>query len=301
MRKRILTNKTKLQQLLLTYFNLSLMRQIALLCGLLGVALHGWAQNDTTRAPKTGDTVRVGGIVIINKNENGLDGGAILRDSTGKHHYYRYHMGKNIETHFLQVDFGFDNYTDNTVYSSAATQALSPGATAERFSLRNGKSINFNLWFFTMKLNLIKHIVNLKYGLGIETHNYRYDNNIHYYQNPLLIVPDTVGYSKNKLATDFLTVPVMLNFNFTPHRSEPIGLSVGMSAGYMYSSRQKYIPYGGDKTKIHSDFNLESWRFSYIAELNLGPIGLYGELATKSMYKYGLDMTPYAVGIRLTY
>jgi hypothetical protein len=276
------------------------MRQLAILGALLGLTLHGWAQQDTAKV-SVSDTVKVGGIIIVNKDDHSDRGGDITWDSTGKMHHYRYRSHGRLTTDWFLIDFGFDNYTDNTVYSSAATQALSPGATADRFTLRNGKSINFNLWFVMSKLNLYKGVINLKYGLGIETHNYRYTNNIVYRQDPLQIVPDTISYRKNKLATDFLTLPVMLNFTFNPGHKEPIGIILGMSAGYLCSSRQKLISSEHGKQKTHSSFNLEPWRLSYIAELNLGPIGVYGELATKSMYKYGLDMTPYAVGIRLDY
>lgn len=271
------------------------MRQLGILCALLGVTLCGRAQTDTTKS----DTVVVGGITIINRASDG--GSGVTWDSSGKSGHYQHHHSDKISTQWLLVDLGFDNYTDNTNYSSAATQALSPGATSERFGLRNGKSINFNLWFFMQKISLIKHVVNLKYGLGIETHNYRYTDNLIYHQNPLQIVPDTISYRKDKLATDYITIPVMLNFNFNSRHAEPIGFSVGMSAGYLYSGRQKVISAEHGKEKTHSSFNLEPWRFSYIAELNLGPVGVYGELATKSMYKYGLDMTPYSIGIRLNY
>ena len=259
---------------------------------MLGMALHGWAQQDTakttgdTTRPAVGDTVRVGGIVIINRDEHGDHGGAVVWDSTGKtHRYYRYHSHGKVSTDWFLVDLGFDNYMDNTVYTSAGTQALSPGATADRFALRNGKSINFNLWFFMTKVSLYKGIINLKYGLGIETYNFRYTNSIIYHQNPLQIVPDTISYRKNKLATDFLTMPVMFNFVFNPHHANPIGFSVGMSAGYLYSGRQKVISDKYGKQKTHSSFNLEPWRFAYIAEFCMGPIGIYGSLATKSMYK----------------
>jgi ribosomal silencing factor RsfS len=276
------------------------MRQLGMIIGaLVGLALHASAQ-DTTKI-STGDTVKVGGITIINRDDNSDHGGDIVWDSTGKARHYRFHSHGKVSTDWFLIDLGFDNYTDNTNYSSAATQALSPGATADRFALRNGKSINFNLWFFMTKVNLIHGVLNLKYGLGIETHNYRYTNNIIYHQNPLQIVPDTINYRKNKLATDFLTLPVMINFTFNPGHPNPIGLSVGMSAGYLYSGRQKVISDEHGKQKTHSSFNLEQWRLSYIAELNLGPIGIYGEMATKSMYKYGLDMTPYSIGLRLDY
>jgi hypothetical protein len=111
---------------------------------------------------------------------------------------------------------------------------------------------------------------------------------------------DTRNYSKNKLAADYFTVPMMLNFNFTPHRKDGFGLSIGASAGYLYSSRQKTISKESGKQKEHDDFDLRPWKISWIGELQLGPIKLYGSYATQSMFKRGLNQVPYTVGIRLS-
>ncbi len=73
-----------------------------------------------------------------------------------------------------------------------------------------------------------------------------------------------------------------------------------MSGGYLYSSRQK-IKQGDDKDKTHDDFNLRKWKLSYIGELNLGPVKLYGSYAMKSMWEKGLDQKPYSVGLRLSH
>ena len=102
---------------------------------------------------------------------------------------------------------------------------------------------------------------------------------------------------KNKLAADYITVPLMLNFNFTPGRGRGFGFSAGVSGGMLYSARQK-IKDGGKKTKVHDDFDLNKWKVSYIAELLLGPVKLYGSYATQSMWDKGLDQTPYTVGFR---
>ena len=150
--------------------------------------------------------------------------------------------------------------------------------------------------------NLIEHVVNLKYGIGLELNNYRYDEPVLYDKNTNTFNKDTRHYRKNKLATDYLTVPVMLNFNFTPKNdnSKSFGFSAGVSAGYLYSSRQKTITSEDGKEKIHDDFWLNPFKISYIAELQLGPVKLYGSLATKSMFKKGLDQTPYTLGIRMS-
>lgn len=91
----------------------------------------------------------------------------------------------------------------------------------------------------------------------------------------------------------------MLNFDFTPKRKQGFGLSAGVSAGYLYSARYKTKD-NKDVDKIKSDFNLERFKLSYIGELSLGPVRLYGSYAMKNMWEKGLDMTPYNFGFRLS-
>ena len=109
-------------------------------------------------------------------------------------------------------------------------------------------------------------------------------------------------YSKNKLAADYLTAPLMLNFDFTPNNdnNKSFGFSVGASAGYLYSSRQKTITSEEGKKKLHDDFELNQFKVSYVAEIQLGPVKLYGSMATQSMFKKGFDQTPYNIGFRLS-
>ena len=47
-------------------------------------------------------------------------------------------------------------------------------------------------------------------------------------------------------------------------------------------------------------FDLESFKLSYIGELSLGPVKLYGSYAFKNMWEKGLDMTPFNLGFRLS-
>jgi hypothetical protein len=160
------------------------------------------------------------------------------------------------------------------------------------------------------KLNVAKRVVNLKYGLGLELNNYHYKQPVRYIKETMAIVDpprtflDTAvagrSYSKNKLAADYLTVPMMINFNFTPNRNEGFGFSAGISAGYLYSARNKTITSDEGKKKTKDDFELEKWKLSYIAELSLGKIRFYGSYAMNNMYERGLDMTPYTFGVRFS-
>ncbi|HEX7844618.1 MAG TPA: outer membrane beta-barrel protein, partial [Chitinophagaceae bacterium] len=153
---------------------------------------------------------------------------------------------------------------------------------------------------FMQKLNLVKHVVNLKYGLGLELNNYHFENrNIIFSKNPTLIAVGAEEFKKVKLAADYLTVPMMINFNFTPRRSNGFGISAGVSAGYLYSARFK-TKEDGDVDKVKNDFDLKRFKLSYIGELSLGPVRLYGSYAMDNMWDKSLDMTPYTLGFRFS-
>ncbi|MBS1663556.1 MAG: outer membrane beta-barrel protein [Bacteroidetes bacterium] len=272
------------------------MNRVALLMVGMIFTLSGWAQTDTTKNnSEKGDTIRVGNLLIVRS------GGP--RYHTDRHVSVTRHRGiynpANVSTNWGIVDIGVANFRDQTNYASASAQAFAPGSTKDWFKLRGGKSVDVNIWIFMQRVNLIKHVVNLKYGLGIELNNYRWEDDIRFKTKPTQVIMDTISYSKNKLAADYVTVPFLLNFNFTPHRRQDFGFSVGASVGYKYSSRQKFKSSAHGKEKTFDDFDMEDWKISYIGELQLGILKLYGSYATKSMFAKGLDMTPYTVGIRL--
>ena len=271
------------------------MKRIFILCMTICAAMTGFTQ-------KEADTIKVGGITIIRKPAN--------KDREYKMPERKKNKPSNLRTNWWIIDLGFANYKDNTDYSSVAAQQYAPGSNSSWFELRSGKSVNVNIWFFMQRLNMIKHAVNLQYGLGLELNNYRYKQPIRYdanppaISNPPIVSFDNItnhNYKKDKLAADYITAPLMLNFNFTPNRrKEGFGFSTGISAGWLYSARNKTITSNEGKKKAKDDFKLERWKLSYVSELSLGPVKLYGSLAMKNMYERGLDITPYNIGLRFS-
>ena len=272
------------------------MKRIVLAAFAISMSIASFSQDSTKK--DTPDTIKIGGMVIIKKGDKG--------DTTGNKitiGQNRRAKNPNLQTNWWIVDLGFANLSDNSNYSAAQSSGfVSNEINEEQLKLRTGKSVNVNIWVFMQKLNITKHVLNLKYGLGVELNNYRFDNErVQIQEDPtrFVINNDWQGFKKNKLAADYVTVPLMLNVNLTPKRSRGFGFSGGVSAGYLYSARQKTKD-GGNKEKTHDDFDLRKFKLSYIGELALGPVKLYGSYAMDNMWDKGLDQTPYNFGLRLS-
>lgn len=275
------------------------MKRILTLCIAACTFVSALAQTDTTGTrPPADDTIRIGNMVIIRKAGGDKE---IIRDREYRIRSRRVDKPANLSTNWWIVDLGFSNYTDNSNYPAAFSSGfVGAGIGEDQLKLRAGKSRNVNIWFFMQRLNVIKHVVNLKYGMGLELNNYFFENtNVAFAKNPTNISLGATDYKKVKLAADYLTVPLMVNFNFTPKRKNGFGISGGVSAGYLYSARYKSKE-GGDVDKVKSDFDLKRFKLSYIGELALGPVKLYGSVAMDNMWDKGLDMTPYTFGFRLS-
>jgi hypothetical protein len=288
------------------------MKRILVTVAILMASVEGFAQTDTTKNSKE-DTVQVGNFVIIKKpkksvritvgSNKGVDV-TINSDSSKR-------KKSNVSTNWWILDLGFANLRDETDYAYAQAgpyvrmvgTAASP-VNANSMKLRTGKSSNVNLWFFMQKLNVSKHVVNLKYGLGLEMYNFRYDNSLSYRKdnNGPYIFNDSIGFSKNKLYAGYITAPLMINFNATPYRKKGFNLSAGVSAGYLVGSRNKQVSDARGKVKYKGDFDLQPFRLAAVAELGLGPVRLYGSYSLNKLHDDGtrLSQYPYAIGIRFS-
>ncbi len=289
------------------------MKRLVCLTAALMVAGISFAQTDSTA--KNTDTVKVGNFIIIKKNRNTPDSENPVK-TTRERSSFNYKVVRstrkrsNVSTNWWILDLGFANYRDNTNYASAQAggylKVLRPadGAVDQNSTaLNTGKSSNVNIWFFMQKLNMVQHVVNLKYGLGLEMYNFRYDSRISFRRD---VVPyaynDSISFSKNKLYVSYLTVPFMLNINTTPGRSRGLSVSAGVSAGYRIEGRNKQISAQRGKQKYNGDFNFEPWRLAAIAEVGLGPVRLYGTYSLNRLQKdvTRIEQYPYAIGIRFS-
>ena len=287
------------------------MKRLVIITAALLITLTGFSQTDTTA--KSTDTVKVGNFIIIKKNKSNTGPDITVKDNERSIEYKIERRSKrksNISTNCWIFDLGFANYRDNTNYATAQAgpylkvlRAADGAVNQNTTSLNTGKSSNFNLWFFMQKLNVVKHVVNLKYGLGLEMYNFRYDSRISFRKDPVpYAFNDSIGFSKNKLFVEYLTVPFMLNINTTPDSRRGLSFSAGVSAGYLISSRNKQISSERGKQKINGDFNLEPIRLAAIGEIGLGPVRLFGSYSLNKLQKdiTHMEQYPYSIGVRFS-
>lgn len=273
------------------------------------------APEDTTgKSKKTSDTLRINEQIVIIGNDISKSLGSLseslndfdfkkLGDSFKKTFKKK---PKKVSTNWFVFDIGFAGYNDQTNYGSVEAQNfLRPASLvpnrAGNYALRTTRVSNFNIWFFMQRLSVVKSVLNLKYGLGIEGNNYFYKTGITYVDGAEVYTTDKGSvFSKNKLVANYLTVPLMVNINTNPTKGKKgFQVSAGVSGGYLIGARQKQKSANGmDKNK--TDFNLEQFKLAYVGELGLGPVKLYGSYSMTPLHKYGLNQMPYTVGVRFS-
>lgn len=274
---------------------------------LSAVSLH--AQKDSSA--KQLDTLQIGGFTIVRDGEP-----AKHSASSSKTNYNVIwtnrpaKKNKTISTNWLIFDLGFANYRDLTNYSYAQAgsylRIMRPGDPAVNegtTTLNSGKSSNVNIWLFMQRASLSKNVLNLKYGLGLEMYNFRYDSRISFRNAPApMAFNDSISFTKNKLYAGYVTVPLMININTKPNSHRGLIMSVGMSAGYLLASRNKQVSGDRGKQKYRGDLALEPWRLAAIGEIGLGPVRLYGSYSINQLQKTytRMEQYPYTIGIRFS-
>jgi hypothetical protein len=108
--------------------------------------------------------------------------------------------------------------------------------------LNNAKSTNINVWIFQQKFKFKQPGTYLKYSIGMEMFNFRYEHPINYRKNELMsIFLGDSSYDKNKLLTTYISAPIQFGYDYKLNNKKSIGLSGGVIIGYLYRSINKQI------------------------------------------------------------
>ena len=206
------------------------------------------------------------------------------------------YRSRKIKTRYGLVDFGFNALSTPTTYR--LENGIDP------FELRLFKSTNINLHLVQQRLSLAKRHLNLVYGLSIESHRYSFDN-------PVILLEDTPEaqfqffenrrFKKNRLATTYLTIPMMFNIKSNPRYSyRSFHLSAGGYASLLLGANFK-TKEKGNKDKIKDNFGLNTFRYGLRGEIGYGPLIFYTTIDMNNLFDKdkdnGYEVTPFSIGL----
>ena len=202
--------------------------------------------------------------------------------------------------HWTGIEVGLNNYL-------TSDGSFTVPDDINYMSLNSGKSVNFNLNFTQLSLGITRHI-GFVTGLGLNWDNYRFDgnNNITKGTNGIIQKLDPgEKLDKSKLATFYLTMPVLLEIQIPAHYHNLI-LSAGPIGAVKVESHSKMVFHDGHKVNDDGDFSLNMLRYGATARVGYQNLQVYGTYYKTPLFESGkgpggYDLFPFEVGIAFTF
>jgi hypothetical protein len=214
---------------------------------------------------------------------------------------------KQLETSWFAFDLALVNYLDETKYAENKTlsdPAIGQPLSKFKMQLNNGKSTNINIWVVQQKYRLKNPAFYLKYGLGLEMFNFRYEYGINFRKNEsMFIYLNDESYEKNKLFTSYLSAPVQLGYDFKLKNDKILGISGGLVTGYLFKSYNKQINRELGKEKYKSNFSLRDMRLAGVFEIRIDKLKFFGTASLQNMLdkmNTNQSLYPYSFGLRFS-
>lgn len=287
-----------------------MIRYIALLAASLLMTVYSFAQSKVT---ETTDDDEENTVLLLGNKDGAAKkdksyisiGSGGLKVATGNEE--RMNEKRRVKMHFLMLDLGFNALHDKTNYNSPeAQQYLQVSGDKKNgnlFSLRQGKSINVNIWPVLLDVKLLKsrnQKISLYTGAGLQLYNFRFNKDISYLnESRPMVIDDSVIFSKNKLAFAYVSVPLMLNMKTRLGGKLWVTYGLGVIGGYCFDSWTKQISDERGKQKNHDQFNFQKFNLNLSGEIGInGYIRFYGTYQVTNMYENSMTQNPYCIGIR---
>ena len=217
-----------------------------------------------------GDTTKIKlfGSEIIVIGKDGATEFSFEKETDKEWEEYKENKHRKFNGHYWGVDFGLNNYI-----TSGGDFNLPEGYNY--LSLNTGKSLELSVNAIQQNISLSSRgSVGFVTGLGLTYNNYRFDNpNIPILDENgnLSSVEITDPLEKNKLATLYLTAPILFEIQFSRRRRNSFYISTGVIGGYRLKSHTKVVTKkDGDRNK---DKNRDSFAlndFRYGAQIRFG-------------------------------
>ncbi len=206
---------------------------------------------------------------------------------------------RNVQTRYLIFEMGVD------ILLPADDYIIGDGEV-ELFEQRYANSTNVNIYFFRQRVNLLQHHLNLEYGVGFNFHKIMFDNPvIMSRENGVLqfdLAPLQEGDRipvKTRLMSNYLTIPLMLNFETNPSNTrKSFRLAAGVYGNTRLGSnfKQKFNNRNSDNIKDRDNFNLSPFRWGIAGQIGYGAFNFYANYSMTDVFKENRN-SGYEVGM----
>ena len=247
--------------------------------------------------------IRIGNDNVVIRNEDGVKEITILSGSSSSTKKRK--RKRRFHGHLDGVHLGFNSYLN-------ADQNEDMPAGYEFMEVIPEKSVEVAVYPVGESFGLIGSCVGLVGAIGLQYNNYRFsfDSGSELASLPVdwfPAVPETASVSKTKLTVLSLNVPLMLEIQIPESRNpnKSLYLSAGVVGSVRLRSHTKVVFYdeSSQKKKNHDDFNLNAFRYTYMARLGYNSIGIYATYSPVSLFEKdeGPELYPYSVGLTFNF
>ncbi|HOS48466.1 MAG TPA: DUF2807 domain-containing protein [Bacteroidia bacterium] len=218
------------------------------------------------------------------------------------------HVSKHrkARSHWGGLDLGFNQLLVGNNFSTNLPDAY------DYLELNSGKSLNVNLNLYYHDFKIYKRYIMFTTGIGLTLNNYRFssdktlraDTNMVYAALDYNKSNEKIVYEKNKLAVNYFTVPLLLQFNSSKYDHNSFHVAAGALVSYKFNSHLKLVYNDeGDreKTKRRDEYNIEPFRTDLTLRIGYSFATVYASYAVTELFKNnrGPELHPFTVGISL--
>lgn len=200
------------------------------------------------------------------------------------------------------IDIGLNGYM-----TPSNSLNVPSGSSFLELDYARSRSIAWNMG--QLNIPIAKHYVQLVTGFGLEWNSYSFRNN--WSLNPdaanVTATEENIDFSKNKLKTTWVNVPLLLEFNTGKNEDKSFHLAVGVTGGYnLFRNRlkQEFNDEGNSvKRKVKDDFNVNPFRYALTARMGIGHYSVFANYSLSEMFKgnRGPELYPFSAGFTLNF
>lgn len=250
-------------------------------------------------------TTHVSGVRIGIDRVEIIDEGK-TREIVIRPHKEKKRRNNDFEGHLAGINLGINSYLDSEGNENVPQEY-------SFMELNHGKSVEFSIFPFQHDIKLIGSRFGMVTSMGLRYNNYRFDISSPEDINEAGLtwfpdMPDDADITKSKLTILSIAVPLLFEVQLPDERRNREGLYLaGGVEGSMRLRSHTKVCYSSDgnnqKRKNKDDFDLKSFRYSFIARAGYRNFGIFGSYSPVSLFKNnkGPELYPYTIGVSFNF